>query len=168
MEKETKFMTTGGFIGRFIIHFIVYNFLVSLAFNVGISILSDSNQSLAGIINLVAIPLAALLTFYWSTCGVFKSRKLNKEDSKNAFIGATVVIIIFAILQFYSSYTNLANSLDSFYYSWYPGEIKDNSMLLGTIINAIQTIAILLIIPVQRKWINNRCNIETNNNSHSL
>ena len=75
MAKEKKFVTSGGFIGNFIVDFIIWNFLLGLAYQFIIAFISSVNQSLAGVINVIGIVAITWGIVYIAVRRVFSFKK---------------------------------------------------------------------------------------------
>lgn len=165
MVKEKKFVTSGGFIGNFIVDFIIWNFLLGLAYQFIIAFISSANQSLAGVINVIGIVAITWGIVYIAVQRVFSFKKLKIEDSKKAFIGVAVIVVIFALIQFYMSYDALVMSLNNPWLSsgtFVPSVMHNDVITQGIILYAIQSVGIILVLPFANKWIKNRCVAEEN------
>ena len=149
MRKEKKMITLSGFIIWFIINFLVWNLLISIILEVIRELIGIN------IINLLAIPLSAWLTFYISTCDVFRIKKMKIKYAKGAFIVVAIIIILFAIFQFACS--RIAIMTEVLNNSFYQSSVKEEIINKAMLINLIQTFTILLIIPFEWKWIKKRC-----------
>ena len=163
MAKEKKFVTSGGFIGNFIVDFIIWNFLLGLAYQFIIAFISSVNQSLAGVINVIGIVAITWGIVYIAVRRVFSFKKLKIEDSKKAFIGVAVIVVIFALIQFYMSYDALVMSLNnpwSSFGTFVPRVMHNDVITQGIILYAIQSIGIVLVLPFANKWIKNRCDVD--------
>ena len=165
MAKEKKFVTSGGFIGNFIVDFIIWNFLLGLVYQFVIAFISSANQSLAGVINVIGVVAITWGIVYIAIRRVFSFKKLKIEDSKKAFIGVAVIVVLFAMLQFYISYDALVMSLNNPWSSsgmFVPSVMHNDVITKGIILYALESIGIIVVLPFANKWIKNRCENEEN------
>lgn len=159
MKKEKKLVTAGGFIGNFIIDFLIWNFILGLLYNLVIAFLSVANENIGGVVNIVGIPLLAWITIYISICRVFSGKDLNINDAKNAILGVAIIVVIFAVGQFFYNYSNLVASLQNPWASgtYIPSSMNDTILTQGVILSAVQNLVIIVAIPFASKWIKRGC-----------
>lgn len=163
MVKERKYVTSGGFIGNFIVDFIIWNFFLGIVYRFFIASIISANRDLATVINAIGIVALNWGIVYIAIRRVFSFKKLKLEGSKKAFIGVAIIVVLFALLQFYMSYDALAMSLNNPWASsgnFVPKMMRDNVMTKGIILYAVQSIGIILVLPFANKWIKNRCDVD--------
>lgn len=159
MKKEKKLVTAGGFIGNFIVDFLIWNFILTLLYNFFIAFLSIANSSISSVVNMVGVPLIMWLIVYISIKRVFSAKDLNINNSKNAILGVAIIIVIFAVGQFFFSYSNLVAALENPWSSgsYIPSSMSSSVLTQGIILAVVQSLVILGSIPFANKWIKKGC-----------